>query len=78
MAECESVCEHAHLPLQSGSDRVLSMLRRGHTTGDVIRAVELCREYDLVPIVDFIVGALSKKAPGVRFSPGARRLMPDA
>ena len=29
MAECESVCEHLHLPLQSGSDRTLARMRRG-------------------------------------------------
>src|SRR5213078_4334801 len=28
MAECEAVCEHAHLPLQSGSTRVLKAMRR--------------------------------------------------
>ena len=28
MAECEAVCEHVHLPLQSGSSRVLKAMRR--------------------------------------------------
>ena len=28
MAECASVCEHAHLPLQSGSTRILKAMRR--------------------------------------------------
>jgi tRNA-2-methylthio-N6-dimethylallyladenosine synthase len=28
MAECESVCEHIHLPLQSGSSRILKAMRR--------------------------------------------------
>jgi tRNA-2-methylthio-N6-dimethylallyladenosine synthase len=28
MAECEAVCEHTHLPLQSGSSRVLKRMRR--------------------------------------------------
>ncbi len=31
MAEVPSVCEHLHLPLQSGSDRVLSAMHRGYT-----------------------------------------------
>ena len=34
----------------------LQKLRRGHTVADVLRAVDLCREHSLVPVVDFIVG----------------------
>jgi tRNA-2-methylthio-N6-dimethylallyladenosine synthase len=30
MAECESVCEHIHFPLQSGSDRVLRRMNRSY------------------------------------------------
>ncbi|MDD1694122.1 MAG: TIGR04013 family B12-binding domain/radical SAM domain-containing protein [Methanoregula sp.] len=45
-----------HFGSQSGSDGVLEQLCRGHTTADVIHAVELCREYAITPIVDFIVG----------------------
>jgi B12-binding domain/radical SAM domain protein len=45
-----------HFGAQSGSDRVLGMLRRGHHISDVIGAVELCRDHDLAPVVDFIVG----------------------
>ena len=45
-----------HFGAQSGSDAVLEKLCRGHTTADVIHAVELCREYAITPVVDFIVG----------------------
>jgi B12-binding domain/radical SAM domain protein len=40
---------------QSGSDAVLSRLRRGHTVADVIAAVELCRDNGITPVVDFIL-----------------------
>ncbi len=45
-----------HFGAQSGSDRVLRLIRRGHTVADAIRAVELCRDYGIVPTVDFILG----------------------
>ncbi|CVK33616.1 putative enzyme [Methanoculleus bourgensis] len=45
-----------HFGAQSGSDRVLRLLHRGHTVEDVVRAVDLCRENGLVPVVDFILG----------------------
>lgn len=45
-----------HFGAQSGSDRVLYRLHRGHTVEDVVRAVDLCREHGLVPVVDFILG----------------------
>ncbi|WP_048153092.1 TIGR04013 family B12-binding domain/radical SAM domain-containing protein [Methanolacinia paynteri] len=45
-----------HFGAQSGSERVLSFLHRGHTCGDVIRAVELCHERGFAPVVDYIVG----------------------
>jgi B12-binding domain/radical SAM domain protein len=45
-----------HFGAQSGSDVMLERLCRGHRTDDVVRAVELCRDFALTPIVDFIVG----------------------
>ncbi|HVP94041.1 MAG TPA: TIGR04013 family B12-binding domain/radical SAM domain-containing protein [Methanoregulaceae archaeon] len=45
-----------HFGAQSGSDRVLGLLRRGHTVNDVLNAYDLCRDHGLVPVVDVIVG----------------------
>jgi B12-binding domain/radical SAM domain protein len=42
--------------VQSGSDPVLRRIGRGHTVADGIRAVELCRDHGLIPVVDFILG----------------------
>jgi len=45
-----------HFGAQSGSDAVLERLHRGHTIEDVMRAVDLCTESGITPVVDFIVG----------------------
>jgi len=45
-----------HFGAQSGSDRVLGLLRRGHTVADVLCACDLCRDHGLEPVVDFILG----------------------
>ncbi len=44
------------LGAQSGSDRILKEIRRGHTVEDSILAVECCIEHEIVPAVDFIFG----------------------
>jgi tRNA-2-methylthio-N6-dimethylallyladenosine synthase len=40
MDEHENLCDWVHLPVQSGSDRVLRAMRRGHTAADYLRRVE--------------------------------------
>jgi B12-binding domain/radical SAM domain protein len=45
-----------HFGAQSGSDRVLKQLHRGHSVSEVVSAVELCHEYGITPVVDFILG----------------------
>jgi len=45
-----------HFGAQSGSDRVLKQLNRGHAVSDIISAVELCKEFSITPVIDFIVG----------------------
>jgi tRNA-2-methylthio-N6-dimethylallyladenosine synthase len=58
MAECASVCEHVHLPLQSGSSRVLKAMRRTYTRERYVALVEKMRAAipDLAFGTDIIVG----------------------
>jgi tRNA-2-methylthio-N6-dimethylallyladenosine synthase len=44
MAELPKVCEHIHLPLQSGSSRILGLMNRGYTYDDYIKKVSRLRE----------------------------------
>ncbi|MEE9275670.1 MAG: tRNA (N6-isopentenyl adenosine(37)-C2)-methylthiotransferase MiaB [bacterium] len=44
MAECAKVCEHLHLPFQSGSDEVLRRMERGYTAEAYLAKVALFRE----------------------------------
>jgi len=43
MAECETVCEHVHLPLQSGSSRILKLMRRTYDRTRYLALVERLR-----------------------------------
>ncbi len=58
MAETEAVCEHLHLPLQAGSDRVLSAMRRGYTAERYLARLAAARAAvpDLAVTTDIIVG----------------------
>jgi tRNA-2-methylthio-N6-dimethylallyladenosine synthase len=58
MAECSAVCEHAHLPLQSGSSRVLKAMRRTYSRERYLRLVAELRAAipDLALTTDIIVG----------------------
>jgi tRNA-2-methylthio-N6-dimethylallyladenosine synthase len=58
MAECDAVCEHAHLPLQSGSSRVLKAMRRTYSRDRYLRLVGELRGAipDLALTTDLIVG----------------------
>jgi tRNA-2-methylthio-N6-dimethylallyladenosine synthase len=58
MAECASVCEHAHLPAQSGSSRVLKAMRRTYDRSRYLALVERLRSAipDLALGTDLIVG----------------------
>jgi tRNA-2-methylthio-N6-dimethylallyladenosine synthase len=58
LAECESVCEQVHLPLQSGSKRILKAMRRTYTPERYLTLVERLRHAvpDLALGTDVIVG----------------------
>src|SRR5438270_5772494 len=43
MTECRAVCEHAHLPLQSGSTRILKAMRRTYSRERYLRLVDEMR-----------------------------------
>ncbi len=57
-AECESLCEHIHLPLQSGSTRILKAMRRTYTRERYLDRVAQIREHvpDCALTTDIIVG----------------------
>jgi tRNA-2-methylthio-N6-dimethylallyladenosine synthase len=58
MAECDAVCEHAHLPLQSGSTRILKAMRRTYGRERYLRLADDLRAAipDLALTTDIIVG----------------------
>ncbi|MCK6466982.1 MAG: tRNA (N6-isopentenyl adenosine(37)-C2)-methylthiotransferase MiaB [Candidatus Brocadia sinica] len=58
MSRLGKVCEHLHMPAQSGSDQILQRMRRGYTAGYYCDLISYARE--LIPHIavasDFIVG----------------------
>ncbi len=58
VAELPKVCEHIHLPVQSGDDRVLRRMHRAYTVADYLRTVDLIRRYlpEASITTDLIVG----------------------
>src|SRR5215210_128815 len=58
MAETTAVCEHLHLPVQSGSDRILAAMHRGYTAERYLERLAAAREAvpDLAVTTDLIVG----------------------
>ncbi|MEX2212000.1 MAG: tRNA (N6-isopentenyl adenosine(37)-C2)-methylthiotransferase MiaB [Gaiellaceae bacterium] len=58
MAECDAVCEHAHLPLQSGSTRILKAMRRTYSRERFVALADRMRDAipDLALTTDLIVG----------------------
>ncbi|HJU47427.1 MAG TPA: tRNA (N6-isopentenyl adenosine(37)-C2)-methylthiotransferase MiaB, partial [Gaiellaceae bacterium] len=58
MAECAAVCEHVHLPLQSGSTRILKAMRRTYSRDRYLQLAQRLRAAipDLALGTDVIVG----------------------
>jgi tRNA-2-methylthio-N6-dimethylallyladenosine synthase len=58
MAEHEKVCEHLHLPFQSGSNNILNKMERGYTSEEYLERISMF--YDKIPegvlTSDVIVG----------------------
>ena len=56
--EVPALVSHVHLPVQSGSDRVLSLMKRGHTTLEYLSKIRRLRKIrpDISISSDFIVG----------------------
>ena len=58
MAECEKCAHHIHLPVQSGSDRILKQMNRHYDRAKYLAEIETARRYmpDIVITTDIIVG----------------------
>jgi len=56
--ECGKLCKHIHLPMQSGSDRILSAMNRGYTRSAYLDLIGRLREAvpDIAVTTDIIVG----------------------
>ena len=58
ISECEKVCHQIHFPLQSGSDRILKLMKRKYTRSEYMEKVKKIRAAvpDMAFSGDFIIG----------------------
>ena len=66
--EHENLCEWIHLPVQSGSDRILRAMRRGHTTADYLHRIAAIKKAQrrMAITSDIIVGFPGETAADFR------------
>ncbi len=57
-AEIPQLVNHVHLPVQSGSDRILALMKRGHTAAEYVDKIQCLRAVrpDVCLSSDFIIG----------------------
>ncbi len=57
-AEVPELVSHLHLPIQSGSDKILTLMKRGHTAIEYKSKIRRLREIrpDISISSDFIIG----------------------
>lgn len=62
-ADLGKLCEHIHLPVQSGSDDVLRRMKRGYTAGEYLEKIDMLRAArpDISITSDIIVGFPGEK-----------------
>ncbi len=58
MRDCQKVCNHLHLPVQSGSSEILKQMNRGYTKQDYLNIIHKAKSEleDLTLTTDIIVG----------------------
>ena len=58
MSRHDTICNHVHLPLQAGNDRILKRMNRSYTSSEFLKLVDKIREYmpDCSITTDMIVG----------------------
>ena len=61
-AELDKLCEHIHLPVQSGSDKILKLMNRGYTREDYLEKVHALRE--ACPADRYYIGCDRGISPG--------------
>lgn len=59
----ENICPSIHLPVQSGSDKILKLMNRGYTSLEYMQKIKKLRDYkkDIIITTDVIVGFPGEK-----------------